>query len=59
MESLCNVLGHDWDGCTCKRCEAEQHEWENIGTSYGMYYGTIINYRCTKCGATYNDDDRE
>ena len=30
IRKICNKSGHDWQGCKCKKCGAENHEWEHV-----------------------------
>jgi DNA-directed RNA polymerase subunit RPC12/RpoP len=55
---ICESLGHDLNGCKCRRCGKKIHEWEQIETEVRQIYlyagyprkqETII-YNCRKCG---------
>lgn len=57
MGFLCNLGGHKWDGCVCKRCgeknfaaPPEDHAWEKTGD---------CKKKCTRCGAKRDEHNWE
>jgi hypothetical protein len=59
MALACRLFDHDWDGCTCKRCNAtREHEWDgctcrrcNAAREHD-WHGCI----CFRCPATQDKD---
>ncbi|MDR1465340.1 MAG: hypothetical protein LBJ11_08600 [Oscillospiraceae bacterium] len=66
---------HDWDGCVCRRCGKDRHQWVEVGRSwtgseliadgYGQGYGQTWReshteyYRCEACGKEKKEEFSE
>jgi len=54
IKKACGKSGHEWNGCKCRKCRAENHEWEYLQEmSFGAFRGGRVrqhNHLCKKCG---------
>ena len=64
-KKICRESEHEWDGCVCTRCKAENHEWELLSSSSEVQFRgyvpmsnaapteithTVSIHKCKKCG---------
>ena len=53
MSILCKLLGHKWEGCVCRRCEAARHTWNVDGvctTCEAQCQHDWLRCKCKICG---------
>ena len=62
---LCRIFGHNWKGCTCKRCgriRDENHDWQGCKCAIcGWSRNEQHNWRgckCTVCGRTRDEQHK-
>ena len=60
----CELTGHSWSGCICKRCGYENHKWRLTGSepisskNKKNSGGYISHYKCDKCGEEYTKENK-
>jgi len=50
--------GHDFDGCVCKKCGKENHEWEDEGQGEDMSPRTAKARMIERGGAFFDDGNK-